>query len=443
MGYGSGVLRAYYACYLLRGLTVGVAGTASLFIARKTGLPQNMLVAARGLGLTIGPSILSPAISRLMWTGNSEVAVAAALFVKMLCEAAVARVETPALLYLAFLGIGLAMALLDTFATTLVSHIHKERCGTVLVGYDLLYGTGCMLAPFIAVAIPGRAWDFLVVADFVVFATLTSKRLRRGKPRDWKVKIRGLAVAADVGSAPGGGTDGTCANKISGPISRAPPARVVRTGLAFTFAVQATMTAVSCWGFTYAATIMRLPLGTAAWVPTTFYAACTATRLVVVPVSARVAPSTILHIGTVMALSAALMFCFIDKVAATLYVNATASSQLNTTLHAAPLLACFALMGAGFSPHFSLMISAMQRHGELDSRLHGLYGTSTSLGITMGMWLPGYFSLPYFELFGCIGLFLILNANSRDFPRRSSPTAQTIVVAANVECGDEGGGAVR
>jgi hypothetical protein len=83
------------------------------------------------------------------------------------------------------------------------------------------------------------------------------------------------------------------------------------------------------------------------------------------------------------------------------------------------LLTCFAMMGAGFCPHHTMTIAAMQRHGTLSPQVHGWYGTSTCLGITFGMFLPGIFGLPLIELLGSLAILLIINGRSGDFPRWS------------------------
>jgi len=400
MGHGTGVLRALFAWYALRGLTVGVAGTCSLFIAMKTGLPQNFLVAARGVGLTLGPAALGFAVGKMVWSGNSQVGVAVALACKMLCELVIPRTADAFLLYAAFFGIGTSMALLDLFTTVLMSRVHGKHTGTMLTFYDIMCGVGSMVAPFLAVVDPEQAWNVLAACDFALAAIVTGKRLIAGKPSNWKAKIRRLE------SAGGPGADG---------LRTKPPTRVVQVGMSFTFMVQFAMTAVSCWGFTYARTTLGMPAAIAAAIPGSFYAACTVARLFITAATVRVQESTIMHGAVLVTLVAAVAFYALDSF---LVGAILAGAPADFAISYMPwLLACFMLMGIGFCPHYSLTVVAMQDHGDLAPQQHGWYATSTCLGITAGMFLPGFFSLAVIELFGTVCLLLILNSNARDFPR--------------------------
>mmetsp|Transcript_89868 Transcript_89868/g.277893 ORF Transcript_89868/g.277893 Transcript_89868/m.277893 type:complete len:413 (+) Transcript_89868:3-1241(+) len=407
-------MRGLLVWHLLRGLTVGIAGTCGLFIARKSGLPQNNLVAARGVGLTLGPAFLGFAVGRIVWSGNSQVGVASALALKMVCELLVPRTDGALALYLAFFGIGFATAMLDIFTTVLMSRVHGRRMGTMLVFYDTFYGIGCMIAPFIAVMDPQECWNLLAAFDFVLAAAIAGKRLIAGKPRDWKVKLRRGCDSPDPSQG----------KALMAP--KPPPPRVVRAGMAYTFMVQFTMTAVSCWGFTYASTTLGMPASLAATIPGSFYAACTIARLFIAPATLRHRPSVIMHVSILLTVVAAVAFYVLDfHLTAALAAGASA----DTVVSLMPLLvACFMAMGAGFCPHFSLMLAAMQEHGELAPQQHGWYGTSTCLGVTAGMWLPGLVRLPIIELAGSACLLLMLNGFARDFPRSSKGERRIVAV---------------
>jgi len=393
-GHGTGVLRAYYLLYVIRGLTVGIVGTCSFFVAQNTGVRQNYLVAARGVGTTIAPALLGHLIGRMINMGEAQMGVALPLLAKLLCELTIPRAESSTCVFLAMFGIGVAMAVLDTMATILIGRVHGKQCGQALVVYDTAYGIGCMVAPFIAVIDPQRAWDFLAAVDFLVCAALAGKRTFRGKPTGWQRKLSSCSIGSDAAS--------TASSEVR------PPRLVLRAGLAFTFFVQTAMTAVSCWGFTYAATTLQLPKEVAARIPGAFYAACTLARLVLMPITRVVPPSCIMHAAAVLTLLAAFAFYALDHL-----VRAGASADALLPL----LVACFMLMGAGFCPHYSLMIAAMQQHGDLAPQEHGWYGTSTCLGVTAGMWLPGYLSLPLIELVGSACLLVVINSNLKEFPR--------------------------
>ncbi|CAK0910649.1 unnamed protein product, partial [Prorocentrum cordatum] len=183
---------AYFPWYFIRGLTTGIAGAGSLFIARSTGVPQHLLIASRGVGLTLGPIAMGDLLGRAVWSGNAECAFALALAVKMATELAIPRLSSGLALCFTFFLCGWAMAVLDTLGSILVTRIHGESCSGTFARLDMAYSVGCAVAPFVVVAVHERAWPFLAVTDLVLVAVIVRKRLLRGKPRNWKAKIRGL-----------------------------------------------------------------------------------------------------------------------------------------------------------------------------------------------------------------------------------------------------------
>mmetsp|Transcript_38329 Transcript_38329/g.96191 ORF Transcript_38329/g.96191 Transcript_38329/m.96191 type:complete len:401 (+) Transcript_38329:81-1283(+) len=393
MGYGTGVLRAYYAYYALRGLTVGIAGTASLFIARRANVHQNLLVAARGLGLILGPLVTSRAIGRTVWCGESQLGVATALLLKGFFALAIPNAGSPVVLYPAFFMIGLAMSVLDTMSLFLVTSVVKGSGGAMLSLYDVCYGIGGMVAPFITVAMPDSCWYVLAAFDILIAVNLVWRRFARGKPRDWKTKLRKVG-SSPIGSSP--------------MLSAAVPARILRAGIAFTFVSQIASTSVSAWGFTFASQHLGLPDTVAALIPSTFYLASTVARFGITGVSMRLIPSAIIWMSLLFFVSGALLFHTLAGI-----ISATAR-DLETYI----LLIGVALMGVGVCPHHSFMLVAMAQHGDLHPREHGWYTAGTSLGATSGMVLPSLVSLPNVEVASAIALALILNSRIRDFPWR-------------------------
>lgn len=395
MGYGTGVLRSYFAIYLLRGLSVGIAGTGSLFIALNTGVSQSFLIAARGFGMIVGPMLLSRAIGKMAWNGESQYAAAFALALKGLCDFVVGRASDHLTIYVSFFVIGVAMALLDTLLIILVTSAVKENRGSLLSTYDACYGIGGMVAPLLTVAMPNRVWDVLALIDFMLAAIMFGKRLLQGKPHNWKVKVRGADNTGDIA--------------ISGPSC---PGRVISAGIAFTVLSQLGGTAVSAWGFTFGVRTLKLSDFTAALVPSVFYFSATVTRFVVASAARLMMPSAVIHFSVLFVIVGALPFRLLSA-----HVALTDGiSQL--CLFA--ILCCFALMGAGYCPHYSFMLISMARHGHLDARLNGLYATSSSLGIALGLWLPSCISLANLEVLCALGLFAIVNSRTQDFPWKGS-----------------------
>lgn len=258
--------------------------------------------------------------------------------------------------------------------------------------YDVCYGIGGMVAPFITVAMPDSCWDVLAAFDLLIAASLLGRRVARGKPRDWKAKLR----RAD--SQAGGNL--LCSASV--------PGRVLRAGIAFTFVSQIASTSVSAWGFTFASRHLGLADAVAALIPSTFYFASTVARFVITGASMRLIPSAIIQISLLFFVAGALAF----------RTMAGAISAAPCDLATYTLLASVALMGVGVCPHHSFMLVAMAQHGDLQPREHGWYTAGTSLGATWGMVLPSLFSLPNVEMASAVALALIMNSRVRDFPWR-------------------------
>jgi len=399
-------------------VTVGVVSTSCLFISRRADVPQHWLVASRGLGLIFGPTLLARIIGRATWSGESQTGYVLLLTLKALSELSIPRANSTLFLLVGFFGVGIVQASLDLWRTLLVTLVHRERCGSALVVYAAIYGVGSMIAPFMTVANPMQAWDALAAIDFLLAAVLGSKRLYLGKPRDWKLKIRGV-----LGSqGPDGDRSNTssCCQSREGSLPGSPaqkrvPRRVLRAGIVFIALSEAAETAMSAWSFTYAATSLKLPSGTAAMFPTAFYMAFTAMRLALIPLSRRMAPSAIVQRGALLMLVSAVSFYFLTQRFLTIIQQADAP-ELVAPGAAWPLLLCLAFLGTGSCPLYGMMLASVRQHGSLTAQETGWYDTSCNLGITLGLWLPGWLGLPSFELLFAGMTFCVLSSHMRDFP---------------------------
>jgi len=395
--HGTGVFPAYFVVLFMRGVTVGVVGTSSLLISRASGLPQNQLIAARGLGLILGPSICSRMVSKFVWSGESQTGTALLLLAKALCQLAIPRATNrPMALYLAFFALGLAMTMLDITKNDLVTRVFKERCSLPLNLYEVTYGLGALVAPMVSVSLGDNAWNLLVLVDMSLAVLVAGKRLGWGKPRDWKVKLRGLQN--QINSLEDG-------NKDKSNLSRRVPRRVLHVGLAFLFMAQACETAMSAWAFTLASSNLGLPPEVAAMFPTAFYFAFTGTRFVTLLASIWLSPSTVMQFSTTLVLVGALWLRGL---------SAHAQSLAEVQVHM--FLCCIALIGAGVCPLYATTISSIKQHGDLTTRELGWYQTCSALGNTMGLWMPGVICLPNAEAIWAIGIVLILNSHRREYP---------------------------
>eukprot|EP00929_Paragymnodinium_shiwhaense_P037482 TRINITY_DN19966_c0_g1_i3.p1 TRINITY_DN19966_c0_g1~~TRINITY_DN19966_c0_g1_i3.p1 ORF type:complete len:444 (+),score=73.37 TRINITY_DN19966_c0_g1_i3:81-1412(+) len=405
-GSGTGVMKAYHAGFMIRGITTGVVSSAALFIARESGVPQSLLVTARGIGLTLGPMLVAGLVSRGVRAGESQTLFGAALLVKMAIELLISVVRSSWGLYSSFLLLGLAMAVLDTLASILVVKVHGKQCALPLLIYCGLYGVGNMAAPYVTILALDNAWYVLAAIDFTVGSTILFKRIVYGKPRDWKAKVRGAEVVALAAEG----------ERIAEATTYAPP-RIVRAGLAFVFIGEMADTAVSCWAFTFASVTLGLSNMVSAMFPSVFYLFFTLGRFVVAPLCSRVPPSALLQGGVVLFLGSSIMF----NALVWMIQSSSALSEDPVYLEALcskGLLVCMAMIGFSACPFYCMMLAALRQHGELTPKDAGYYNTAACLGCTAGMCLPGIFGLPCVEMCGAIAMCFIMSSHTREFPWR-------------------------
>mmetsp|Transcript_31661 Transcript_31661/g.58165 ORF Transcript_31661/g.58165 Transcript_31661/m.58165 type:complete len:443 (-) Transcript_31661:10-1338(-) len=399
MGYGTGVYYMTFMNMVMRGTITGVIGASSLAVAEKTGVLQRHLVLTRGLGLILGPVAFAPLIGKSLWSGESMSLLSVWAAARGCCEMLVPRLESHAALYFCFAVIGVAMAVLDTQGLVLVTRVRGAEATVPLIVLAVVYSIGGMIAPFLVVTFGLRAWDLMAAIDFSIAVVVAAKRFGRGKPKDWKLKgCRSPGPSA--GSTP-----------VLSQGVRQVPNRVFAVGLVLIFMVKTVETAMSSWGFTYAVSAIGLQPRVAAFVPSTHYLGATIMRLLLVPLSTCLVPSTLVQASGLVIIVGGAMLHF--------YATRLVTMPNPEQEHLGVLLSSVALVGIGCSPIFSLVVSAMRQHGELDARQQGVYVTFANLGNTTGLWLPGLISLPKVQFGCCAALFGTLVASSVDFPWRA------------------------
>ncbi|CAE8595700.1 unnamed protein product [Polarella glacialis] len=442
MGYGTGVLRIFYLVSWMRGMSSGIMATTALDISLRSGIPQPLLVAARGVGLTFSPVIFGKGIGRMVWSGESQSGFALFISIKVVCELVVPRTNSVPLLYLGYGFIGVAMAALDTSASVLVARVHGKDCGRVLLAYCAAYGVGCLMSSWFCVYLgPFHAWDVLAVSDFLMTATLICSRFGKGKPQDWKAKIRKVEV-----SDPAPGNDQSQIQSQKSGAAKAEqktpqqeqqerllqqvqkvqheqqqvgparvPGRILRAANAFMFITEAIETSVSAWCFSYGLQELGMTKSRAALLPTAFYFSFTGVRFALAPLTRFMLPSAVMQIGTLIAFIGAAMFAATAHfLVALLKGGATMDELSGFWLYM--LIASISLMGAGFSPQCAMVQAAVREHGEMTSQEAGYFFTACSLGILAGLFLPGVMALPFLDLLGGLALVAISVACYRDFP---------------------------
>jgi len=248
------------------------------------------------------------------------------------------------------------------------------------------------------------AWDFLATLDLLVICVVAFRRIC-GKPTNWKIKLRGL--------------DGSCSEADSEAQTPKPktavPPRALVAGMIFIFIVEASETAMSCWCFTYASTVLMLPPKVAALFPSMFYFGFTGARFVVLPISRTLLPSTIAHVGSLLILAGCVTFFLLCGVAST---SGNSSAYVNS------FLACLLIIGGGSSPLFAMGLGCIKQLGDLDAQEIGLYSSCAAMGICVGNFLPGMVPLPTMELVGALCIVSVLNSHLRYFPWQRPKVAE-------------------
>lgn len=395
MGSGSGVLQAFFLWNFVRGVTVGIAGTATLYVAEQTGVAQGLMAFSRGVGMICGPLLMSKLLGKLIWSGESQYGFGSVLAFKALCVLLVPRLRQAWALCLCFFGIGAAMAVLDTFNIMLVGRLLKARSGAELAKYDLCYGVGGMVAPYIAILVHRHSWDVLATVDLVMAFWVIRRRACIGKPTDWKQKIRypEKGVATKNGSMD--------------QVSQSVPPKVLRAGLSFAFISQIGSTSISAWGFAFTTKRFGFSEEWAALVPSSFYLASMLPRLVNTYLARRVLASTLVHVSLIFIILGSM-----SVFAASVMLTGDVDQRHGYIF----MFLGIWLMGTGYANHYSMLLVSMTQHGELSSQQSGMFGSSVCFGITVGLWLAGLIDLAHVELGIATLLTAIWTAHIREFP---------------------------
>lgn len=397
---------------------MGIAGTATLYVAERTQVPQSLMAFSRGVGMILGPLVMSKVLGKLIWSGESQYGFGTVLGFKALCIVMIPRLDQAWSLCLAFFGVGAAMAVLDTFNIMLVGRLLKARSGAELAKYDLCYGIGGMVAPYIAILVHRYSWDVLATVDLLMAAVVVRRRACLGKPTDWKQKIRnpGSNGGANGGTNGSGATNGEKAATGRGgnsmdEVAQPVPPKVLRAGLTFAFISQIGSTSISAWGFAYTTKRLGFSEEWAALVPSSFYLASMLPRMANTWLAKRVLASALVHCSLIFVLLGSISVL----VSSWMLSNARNSASDASSGYVLMFLGIW-FMGTGYANHYSMLLVSMTQHGELTSQQSGMFGSSTCFGITMGLWLAGFVDLAHVEVAIAMLLTAIWTAHIREFP---------------------------
>merc|ERR1711924_246522 len=135
-------------------------------------------------------------------------------------------------------------------------------------------------------------------------------------------------------------------------------------------------------------------------------------RIGLIPLSARVSPGTILRASTLMTLASASGFYLLSV------LRPGAGEDDDGPPPAWPCLLCLGCFGTGSCSLYSMMIAFVRLNGRLTPEDTSLYDMSCNVGITLGLWLPGFCNLPLFEFSVVFANFFIVHVYLADFMRK-------------------------
>jgi len=399
MGYGTGILQAYHVYYFNRGLTTTILGATSLQLARDAGIAQNNLLAMRGLGFVIGPALSGPALGKAMWSGNSQSAFIFLLLCKASSQFAVPHLSHfPVMLGLALFQLGFSMGVIATLVEVLVCKIYKEKTGIALTIYFGIYAVGGMCGPYVTIYAPNYAWQIMGWIDVALAAIVLKNRLLKGKPRNWKAKIRGNAEEARE-------TDASKNLHTSTNCRKCPTGVYVRCCM-FVCLSEAIQTAMSSWIFTFLFDTLGQTKSLAAFFSSFFYVIFIVTQAALLPLQLRLRASVFVQFSIIIIAMGALVFCH--------YAEQATSGR--GVFPKRMLLLGVALLGVGTCPLGSNIIAAMRYHGDISAERMGFFCTSATMGTMLGMWIPGLVALSRIQLIWAAILTALGFASCHDVP---------------------------
>lgn len=259
----------YYLALMALGLTTASMGPTLPGLAAQTGTRLaeiGFLFTARSLGYMLG----SLAGGRLYDRVRGHSLLAAALVAVAAAMAAVPLMPRLWLLTAVLAALGLAEALVDVGANTLLVWVHRDRVGPFMNGLHFFFGIGAFLSPILvaqaALRSEGIAWAYWLLALAVLPGAAWLARLP--SPSNGVVAERGTAVR--------------------------PNAALVALMAAFLCLYVGAEMGFGGWVYTYALAMGLSGPATAAYLTSAFWGSFTVGRLLGIPLAARFSPQAIL-----------------------------------------------------------------------------------------------------------------------------------------------------
>lgn len=259
----------YYVALMALGLTTASMGPTLPGLAAQTGArlaEAGLLFTARSLGYMAG----SLGGGRLYDRVRGHRLLAAALVAVAAAMAAVPLVPRLWLLTGLLAGLGLAEALVDVGANTLLVWVHRDRVGPFMNGLHFFFGIGAFVSPIVVAQVilhsGGIAWAYWLLALAVLPGA--AWLLRLPSPKD--------GLATEHGS------------------TRRPSSVLVGLVAAFLCLYVGAEVGFGGWVYTYALAMGLSEPATAAYLTSAFWGSFTVGRLLGIPLAARFRPQAIL-----------------------------------------------------------------------------------------------------------------------------------------------------
>jgi len=254
------------------------------------------------------------------------------------------------------------------------------------------------MGPYVTIYAPNYAWQIMGWIDLALAAIILKKRLFKGKPRNWKAKIRGNAEETTEADA--------CESLCTATNCRKCPSGTYVRGCLFNLLSEAIQTAMSSWIFTFLFDTLGQTKSLAAYFSSFFYVTFIVMRAVTLPLQLKLRASVFVQASVIIIVIGALVFCH--------YAEQAASGR--GVFPEGMLLLGVALLGAGTCPLGSSIIGAMRYHGDISAERMGFFCTSGTIGTMLGMWIPGLVALSRIQLIWATMLTALSFASCYEVP---------------------------
>lgn len=341
----------YYAAFIALGLTTASFGPALPYIAEQTHSQLSLvssLFAFRSLGYLIG----SLRGGHLYDRRPGHPVILFVLLGLAVCIALVPSIPIllPLLVILFFIGLG--EGTLDVGGNTLLIWTHGSKVGPFMNGLHFFFGIGAAIAP-------------ILIAQAII-------RFGHYGPAYWLIGLIMLPIAFAFSRLPSPTNQQAAEGSQSKPYNRL----LVILLVLFFFLYVGAEVGFGGWVFTYVTKLNLADEATAAYITSAFWGALTVGRLLGIPISTRLHPSTILWID--------LVGCLVSMGIIVLFPGSTLSIWIGALL-----------LGISMASIFPTALSLAEKRLPISGRITGWLFVGASLGGMVLPWVIGQVFDPF------------------------------------------------